>query len=80
MRKYFLFIGDGHPLQHVRTNIEILLGKVTSMGVARVQKGVNIKWAIRNSVIYSAHCLLHRTHIFFHDFNSSKSEIYLRYV
>jgi hypothetical protein len=80
MRKYSLFIGDGHPLQHVRTNIEILLWKDTSMGVARVQNGVSFKWALRNSMMYSAHRLLGRAHIFCHDFNSSKSEIYLRYV
>jgi len=63
MRKYFLFIGDGHPVEHVRTNIEISLGKDTSMRVARVQNGVNFKWAIRKSMIYTAHCLLGRTHI-----------------
>jgi hypothetical protein len=80
MRKHFLFIGDGHPLQHVRTNIEILPGKDTSMGVARVQNEVNVKWAIWNSMIYSVHCLLDRANIFCHDFNFSKSEIYLRYV
>ena len=55
MRKHFLFIGDDHALQHVRTNIEILLRKGTSMGVAGVQNGVNFKWAIRNSMIYSVH-------------------------
>jgi hypothetical protein len=52
MRRHFLFIGDGHPLQHVRTNIEIVLGKDTSKGVERVQNWVNFKWTIRNSMIY----------------------------